>query len=96
MQTSPEAFSTSHPQQEHLLAGQWRTVVHNDVVNLVNYVQWVFQTYFSMSPEAAFRKTMEVHHAGRAVVSNGQREQMERDAQAMHAYGLWATIEPGK
>ena len=34
-----------------------------------------------------------VHHDGRAVVSSGDRESVERDVQAMHAYGLWATAE---
>jgi ATP-dependent Clp protease adaptor protein ClpS len=27
------------------------------------------------------------------VVSSGTREEMERDVQAMHSYGLWATLE---
>ncbi len=72
---------------------RWQTVVHNDPVNLMSYVQWVFETYFSMAPQVAYRKMLEVHHTGRAVVSAGQREQMERDAQAMHSYGLQATIE---
>jgi ATP-dependent Clp protease adaptor protein ClpS len=27
------------------------------------------------------------------VVSSGGREEMERDVQAMHGYGLWATME---
>ena len=35
---------------------------------------------------------MDVHHKGRAVVSSGNREEMERDVQAMHGYGLWATL----
>jgi ATP-dependent Clp protease adaptor protein ClpS len=26
-------------------------------------------------------------------VSAGTREEMERDVQAMHGYGLWATLE---
>jgi ATP-dependent Clp protease adaptor protein ClpS len=26
-------------------------------------------------------------------VSTGTREEMERDVQAMHEYGLWATME---
>jgi len=26
-------------------------------------------------------------------VSSGSREEMERDVQAMHEYGLWATLE---
>ena len=36
---------------------------------------------------------LDVHNNGRAVVSKGQREQMEADVQAMHGFGLWATIE---
>ena len=36
---------------------------------------------------------LEVHNEGRAVVSTGTREEMERDVQAMHEYGLWATME---
>ena len=28
-----------------------------------------------------------------AVVSNGTREEMERDVTAMHGYGLWATMQ---
>ena len=38
---------------------------------------------------------MDVHHKGRAVVSSGSREEMERDVQAMHGYGLWATLTAG-
>lgn len=86
----------SSPAGQDLLApvASWRTVVHNDPVNLMSYVQWVFESYFSMPSEDAYRRMMQVHHRGRAVVSSGAREKMERDAQAMHAYGLWATIEP--
>lgn len=35
----------------------------------------------------------DVHHEGRAVVSSGTREEMERDVTAMHSYGLWATLQ---
>ena len=35
---------------------------------------------------------LDVHNEGRAAVSNGSREEMERDVQAMHSYGLWATL----
>ncbi|MCF2707145.1 ATP-dependent Clp protease adapter ClpS [Arcanobacterium haemolyticum] len=71
----------------------WRTVVHNDPVNLMTYVEWVFQSYFGFSQERAHSLMLAVHEQGRAVLSHGQREQMEADAQAMHTYGLWATIE---
>jgi len=33
-----------------------------------------------------------VHTEGRAVVATGNREAMERHVEAMHAYGLQATV----
>ncbi|MFJ5710261.1 MULTISPECIES: ATP-dependent Clp protease adapter ClpS [unclassified Streptomyces] len=70
----------------------WVTLVHNDPVNLMSYVTYVFQTYFGYSKDKAHRLMLDVHHKGRAVVSSGTREEMERDVQAMHGYGLWATL----
>ncbi|WP_240611464.1 ATP-dependent Clp protease adapter ClpS [Actinobaculum sp. 313] len=75
------------------MRGRWRTVVHDDPINLMSYVEWVFSQYFGMDARTANRVMMRVHTQGRATVSRGQREQMELDAQAMHTYGLWATIE---
>lgn len=74
-------------------ARPWRTVVWDDPINLMTYVTWVFMTYFAMSREEAERRMLQVHHEGRAVVSSGAREAMERDVLAMHGYGLQATIE---
>ncbi|KAB8161493.1 ATP-dependent Clp protease adapter ClpS [Streptomyces sp. 3MP-14] len=71
----------------------WVTVVHNDPVNLMSYVTYVFQTYFGYSKDKAKKLMLDVHHKGRAVVSQGSREEMERDVQAMHGYGLWATLQ---
>jgi ATP-dependent Clp protease adaptor protein ClpS len=36
---------------------------------------------------------MDVHQRGKASVSTGSREEMERDVSAMHGYGLWATLQ---
>ena len=71
----------------------WQTVVWNDPVNLMSYVSFVFQQYFGFSRSKAEKLMMEVHRDGRSVVSSGSREEMERDVQAMHEYGLWATLE---
>jgi ATP-dependent Clp protease adaptor protein ClpS len=71
----------------------WVTIVWNDPVNLMSYVTYVFQTYFGYSKEKATQLMLDVHRKGRAVVSNGPREEMERDTQAMHEYGLWATFQ---
>ena len=45
----------------------------------------------STAPQAE-RLMLAVHHEGHAVVAEGAREQMELHAQAMHDYGLWATV----
>ncbi|MER8159450.1 ATP-dependent Clp protease adapter ClpS [Streptomyces sp. NPDC094472] len=71
----------------------WVTVVHNDPVNLMSYVTYVFQSYFGYPKDKAHRLMLDVHHKGRAIVSSGSREEMERDVQAMHGYGLWATLQ---
>jgi ATP-dependent Clp protease adaptor protein ClpS len=70
----------------------WQTVVWNDPVNLMSYVVHVFREYFGFPAERATRLMLSVHHDGHAVVAEGPREQMELHAQAMHDYGLWATI----
>lgn len=71
----------------------WCTVVWNDPVNLMTYVTWVFRSYFGYPQERAERLMMQVHTEGRATVSHGSRERMEVDVQAMHGFGLWATVE---
>ena len=71
----------------------WVTIVWNDPVNLMTYVTWVFETYFGYGRPKAEKLMMDVHVKGKAVVSNGPRESMERDAEALQGYGLWATFE---
>ena len=71
----------------------WVTIVWNDPVNLMSYVTMVFQKYFGYDRKKAEKLMLEVHEEGRSVVSTGTREEMERDVQAMHEYGLWATME---
>lgn len=73
----------------------WVTIVWNDPVNLMSYVTYVFQTYFGYPRKKAEKLMLEVHEEGRSVVSTGSREEMERDVQAMHEYGLWATMQKG-
>jgi ATP-dependent Clp protease adaptor protein ClpS len=71
----------------------WVTVVWNDPVNLMSYVTYVFMTYFGYSKGKAEQLMREVHNLGKAIVSSGGREQMEKDVAAMHGYGLWATVQ---
>ena len=71
----------------------WITLVWNDPVNLMSYVTYVFEQYFGFSKDKATKLMLDVHRKGRAVVSSGTREEMERDVAAMHGYGLWATLQ---
>jgi ATP-dependent Clp protease adaptor protein ClpS len=71
----------------------WQVVVWNDPVNLMDYVVWVLRKLFGHSPEEATRLMLAVHNEGRAIVSQGPREQAEMDCYRLHQYGLWATIE---
>jgi len=71
----------------------WVTIVWNDPINLMSYVTYVFMTYFRYDRPKAESLMLDVHQRGRAVVSSGSREEMERDVTAMHSYGLWATLQ---
>ena len=70
----------------------WVTIVWDDPVNLMDYVTYVFMELFGYTKEHATELMLKVHNDGKAVVSNGSREEMERDVQRLHEYGLWATI----
>lgn len=81
------------PADDVLSANPWVTIVWDDPVNLMPYVTHVFVTYFHYPKEKAEQLMLQVHHEGKAIVASGSREAMERDVNAMHAYGLWATMD---
>lgn len=76
-----------------LIDRPWITIVWDDPVNLMTYVTYVLMTLFSYSQERATELMLKVHNEGKAVVSSGRREEMERDVQRLHEYGLWATLQ---
>lgn len=78
-----------------LASAVWRVVVWDDPVNLMSYVEYVFETYFGMPFPQAHLVMLQVHHEGRAVVAEGGRDEMVKHVHAMHRYGLWATLEQG-
>ncbi|MBD3779439.1 MULTISPECIES: ATP-dependent Clp protease adapter ClpS [unclassified Cellulomonas] len=91
VEIAPE--ETAHA--EGAVAEPWVTVVWNDPVNLMSYVTYVFRSYFGYPQAKAEKLMLEVHEQGRSAVSTGNREQMEVDVQAMHGFGLWATLQRG-
>ncbi|HEY7859686.1 MAG TPA: ATP-dependent Clp protease adapter ClpS [Candidatus Nanopelagicales bacterium] len=93
MSIAPVELERPIADSETVLDKPWVTIVWNDPVNLMSYVTYVFLTYFGYSQQKAEKLMLDVHQRGRAVVSNGSREEMEVDVTAMHSYGLWATLQ---
>ena len=87
------SFTETAQQQQVTPALPWNTIVWDDPINLMSYVTFVFMSYFRFPRERAEQLMLEVHNNGKAMVSSGSRESMERDVQALHEYGLWATLE---
>jgi ATP-dependent Clp protease adaptor protein ClpS len=71
----------------------WVVIVWNDPINLMDYVTFVLQKLFGYSRDHAEKLMLDVHHKGRAVVSNGTREKAELDVFRLHEHGLWATMQ---
>ena len=92
MSAAPAEVQQPESSTDAVLDTPWVTIVWNDPVNLMSYVTYVFQTVFGYAKPKAEKLMLDVHHKGRAVVSSGAREAMERDAETLHGYGLWATV----
>ena len=92
MSTAPVEVEQTGTSEDARLDSPWITIVWNDPVNLMSYVTYVFQKVFGYPKVKAQKLMLDVHQKGKAVVSSGAREAMERDAEALHGYGLWATV----
>lgn len=93
--TTPDTTTVQRPAADEVVLPElpWVTIVWDDPVNLMSYVTFVFTDYFRYSKSKAQKLMMQVHSDGKSVVSSGSREEMERDVQALHGYGLWATLD---
>ena len=89
----PKTLESTELHEQTVLDNPWVTLVWNDPVNLMSYVSYVFRSYFGFSRDEADRRMLQVHNDGRAVVATGSREEMERHVEAMHDFGLWATLQ---
>lgn len=71
----------------------WNVIVWDDPINLMSYVVYVFQKVFGMSEQLATRHMIEVHNAGRSILTSCEREKAELFVSRLHRYGLQATLE---
>lgn len=74
-------------------APPWNVVVHNDPVNLMNYVTRVFRKVLGFSKERAEKHMLEVHQRGRSIVWSGERERAELYVQQLQSHLLLAKLE---
>jgi ATP-dependent Clp protease adaptor protein ClpS len=90
--TAPAPAKTEVVEPDTAAEVPWVTIVWNDPVNLMSYVTLVFQKLLGHPKTMAEKLMLDVHHKGRATVSNGPREKMEADVAKLQAAGLWATM----
>lgn len=87
----PDTLTTTR--QETATVLPWNVVVHDDPVNLTEYVTWVFMKVFGYSEKKAATLMMQVHRSGRSVVWTGEREKAEFYTQQLQAYQLRTSLE---
>ena len=93
MSAAPAEVQLPSTDDESIPDRPWIVIVWNDPINLMSYVTFVLQKLFGYSREKATKLMLQVHQEGRAVVSNGPREQAEMDVFRLHEHGLWATMQ---
>ena len=71
----------------------WNVVAHDDPVNLMGYVTWVFMKIFGYDEKKAAILMLQVHQVGRSIVWTGQREKAEFYVQQLQAHQLKSTLE---
>jgi ATP-dependent Clp protease adaptor protein ClpS len=79
--------------KEESLDIPWKVIVHNDPINLMDYVSKVFMKVFGYPREKAERHMMEVHKLGKSILWTGPRERAEFFVQQLQSHLLMATIE---
>jgi ATP-dependent Clp protease adaptor protein ClpS len=91
-----DVITEEETKTEESLDVPWNVVVHNDPINLMDYVTKVFMKVFGFSRQKAEVHMVEVHQKGRSVVWTGARERAEFYVQQLHLYLLLATIEKSR
>ncbi len=91
--SAPDVVIEPEVEIEESLETPWNVVVHNDPINLMDYVTKVFMRVFGYAKERAEKHMMEVHQRGRSILWTGDREKAELFVEQLHLHLLMATIE---
>lgn len=71
----------------------WNVVVHDDPVNLMQYVTFVLIKIFGYSSKKATILMLQVHQQGRSIVWYGEREKAEFYVQQLQSHQLKTSLE---
>ena len=71
----------------------WNVVVHDDPVNLMQYVTYVLMKVFGYDEKKATTLMMQVHQQGRSIVWTGEREKAEFYTQQVQSHQLKTSLE---
>lgn len=91
--TGGDVLVEEETKTEESLDVPWNVVVHNDPINLMEYVTKVFMKVLGFPRQKAEVHMLEVHEKGRSIVWSGVRERAEFYVQQFHSFLLLATIE---
>jgi len=91
-----DVITEEQTRTEESLDVPWNVVVHNDPINLMDYVTKVFMKVLGFSRQKAEIHMMEVHQNGRSIVWTGARERAELYVQQLHAFLLLTSIEKAR
>src|SRR5204863_593721 len=91
--TVPKTITRQETEAKTKHARVWNVVVHNDAVNLMSYVTYVFQRVFGFAREKAERHMLEVHEKGRSILWTGDLEPAESYVKKLQAALLLTTLE---
>lgn len=89
--TTPEIIELTESEVE--LAQQWKVIVLNDPVNLMNYVVMVFRKVFGYGEQKATMHMKEVHEVGKSILWTGEREQAESYVYQLQRWRLQSVLE---
>jgi len=82
--------------EETSLDVPWNVVVHDDPVNLMQYVTHVLMKVFGYSEKKAKILMMQVHQQSRSIVWTGEREKAEFYVQQLQAHQLKTSMEKAR
>lgn len=96
IEVTPEVAPAEKTRPEESLDPGYLVICWDDPVNLMDYVTHVFQKVFGWPRQKAEQHMLEVHQKGKSLLTRESFEKAEFYVHRLQAYGLHATMEPGK